>query len=56
LYPLLIGELYRRANRRGYTRAELSWTLEDNHVVNEGIRAAGGRHYKTFRLYEKPVR
>lgn len=56
LYPVLIAELYRRGRARGYTRAELSWTLEDNALVNAGIVAAGGRLHKTYRLYEKPVR
>jgi GNAT superfamily N-acetyltransferase len=55
LYPLLIAESHRRAVARGYTRGELSWTLEDNDLVNAGIEAAGGRRYKTYRLYEKPV-
>lgn len=56
LYPLLIFELHRRGQAAGYTRAELSWTLEDNDVVNAGIVAAGGRRHKTYRIYEKPVR
>lgn len=56
LYPLLIAELHRRGRARGYTRAELSWTLEDNALVNAGIAAAGGHLHKTYRLYEKPVR
>ena len=55
LYPLLIAESHRRAVARGYTRAELSWTLEDNDAVNAGILAAGGRRSKTYRLYEKPL-
>lgn len=56
LYPLLISEIQRRAKARGYRAAELSWTLEDNDEINAGIAAAGGRHYKTYRVYEKPVR
>ena len=56
LYPLLIAELHRRGRAQGYTRGELSWTLEDNHLVNAGIVAAGGRHHKTYRIYEKPLR
>lgn len=55
LFPLLIVELQARAVRRGYLRAELGWTLEDNHLVNAGIEAAGGRRYKTYRLYEKSI-
>ncbi len=56
LYPLLIAELHRRGLANGYTRGELSWTLEDNDLVNAGIEAAGGRRHKTYRLYDKPVR
>lgn len=56
LYPLLIQEVHRRAVARGYRRAELSWTLEDNDAVNAGIEAAGATRYKTYRLYEKPIR
>jgi GNAT superfamily N-acetyltransferase len=55
LYPLLIAEARERTVRRGYVRAEVGWTLEDNHLVNAGIAAAGGRHYKTCRLYEKTL-
>lgn len=55
LYPLLVAEMHRRALARGYRAAELSWTLEDNDEINAGIEAAGGRVYKTYRIYEKPV-
>jgi GNAT superfamily N-acetyltransferase len=55
LYPLLIAELFRRGTARGYRRAELSWTLEDNTAVAAGIAAAGAVHHKTYRLYEKPI-
>jgi hypothetical protein len=55
LYPLLIAEIHRRAVARGYQCGELSWTLEDNDLVNAGIEAAGGRRYKTYRLYDKPL-
>lgn len=56
LYPVLIAELHRRGMARGYRRGELSWTLEDNELVNAGIEAAGGRRHKTYRLYEKSMR
>ena len=55
LYPLLVAELHRRAVARGYVEAELSWTLEDNELINVGIEAAGGRRDKTFRVYEKSL-
>ncbi len=53
LYPLLMAESHRRGIARGYTRGELSWTLEDNDLINAGIEAVGGRHSKTYRVYEK---
>jgi GNAT superfamily N-acetyltransferase len=40
-------------NQLGYTGAELSWTLEDNQLINRTIEAVGGQLYKTYRLYEK---
>ena len=55
LYPLLIAESHAQALARGYLRGEMSWTLEDNDAVNAGIQAAGGRHYKTYRIYEKAL-
>ena len=55
LYPLLIAEIHKRGLARGYRRGELSWTLEDNHAINAGIEASGGRRYKTYRLYERPL-
>jgi len=39
----------------GYTGAELSWTLDDNRLVNRTIEAVGGRKYKTYRIYEKDL-
>jgi GNAT superfamily N-acetyltransferase len=39
----------------GYTGAELGWTLEDNEAVNRTIARVGGHHYKTYRIYEKPL-
>ena len=48
----LIAELNRRGYQRGYQWGELSWTLEDNGPVNAMIRAAGGKIYKRYRVYE----
>jgi len=52
---LLCDEIYRQANQRGYEWAEFSWTLEDNHLINSLISKIGCRHYKTYRIYEKPL-
>jgi hypothetical protein len=52
---LLCDEIYHRARRGGYGRAEFSWTLETNTAVNTMIHNIGIRLYKTYRLYEKPL-
>ncbi len=40
---------------RGTTHCELSWILEDNRPVRKLIDFMGGRHYKTYRVYERSV-
>jgi len=46
------AELFRRADRRGYEGAEMSWVLEDNVLMCRSIEALGGQRYKTYRIYE----
>jgi len=41
--------------RLGFKRIESSWILEDNTAVQRVIELFGGKVYKTYRLYEKPV-
>ena len=36
-------------------KGELSWILEDNTRMRHIIEAFGGRPYKTYRIYEKPI-
>ena len=50
---LLFAEIHRRGQRRGYDWAELGWVLEDNHLLNSGLRRAGARLYKRYRVYQK---
>lgn len=38
-----------------YKRAELSWVYEDNFPSRKLIEASGGKIYKTYRIYEKPL-
>jgi len=52
---LLCDEIYRGARERGYKWAEFGWTLEDNGLINSLIKKIGAAHYKTYRLYEKPL-
>jgi GNAT superfamily N-acetyltransferase len=41
--------------KRGVTRAELSWILEDNQAMRRIIEAMGGVAYKTYRVYERSL-
>ena len=40
---------------RGTYPGELSWILEDNLPTRRLLEAIGGRHYKTYRVYEKSL-
>lgn len=48
-------ELAKRGTAKGYRWGELSWTLEDNHPINLGIKAMGARVYKKYRIYERDL-
>ncbi|MGB0679118.1 MAG: hypothetical protein ACPGUV_05610, partial [Polyangiales bacterium] len=48
-------EMARRGPKKGYEWGELSLTLEDNHPINLGIRAMGGKRYKTYRVFERTL-
>lgn len=41
--------------RRGTTRGEASWILEDNMPMRRMIESFGGKPYKTYRIYEKLI-
>jgi hypothetical protein len=55
LAAVLYVEVARRGFARGYVGGELSWTLEDNVMINRGIERMGARRYKTYRVYEKAI-
>jgi hypothetical protein len=48
-------ELIKGALARGYKWAEMSWTLENNDMVNRSVDMIGGSRYKTYRMYEKQL-
>ena len=52
---LLCDEMDRGREERGYECAELSWTLEDNHLINHMIEKIGAEQYKTYRVFEKAL-
>lgn len=41
--------------REGFVECEASWTLEDNVAVHRLIELFGGRHYKTYRIYDREI-
>jgi GNAT superfamily N-acetyltransferase len=52
---LLMREAFKGIKKRGYTRVEFSWILEDNIPVQRIIEMADGRLYKKYRIYEKAI-
>ena len=49
---ILYLDTLRTARKLGYKGGEISWTLEDNVLVNRAIEMMGGKQYKTYRVYE----
>jgi GNAT superfamily N-acetyltransferase len=54
LESLLFIETARRCRALGFTSGEISWTLDDNVLVNRAIASMSGRRDRTWRLYELP--
>jgi GNAT superfamily N-acetyltransferase len=55
LEGLLYLESFKAAVQRGYERAEMSWILEDNVLMQRGCELMGGKLYKKYRIYEKKL-
>ena len=52
---LLYVETFRNGTKKGYQKAECSWILENNLLMQRGIEAMGGKRYKTYRIYEAQI-
>lgn len=52
---VLYCDTLRNAQKLGYTEGEVSWTLEDNDLINRPIEMMGATRYKTYRIYEGSV-
>jgi GNAT superfamily N-acetyltransferase len=52
---ILYLDTLRAARKLGYKGGEISWTLEDNVLVNRAIEMMGGQRYKTYRVYQAEV-
>ena len=55
VFALLVDELYRRGTAYGITKAEASWILADNDLMNRPMRAMGAREYRRWRIYERQL-
>jgi GNAT superfamily N-acetyltransferase len=47
--------LWAQAGKHGMPWGEGSWVLEDNAAINLGLTKLGMRHYKTLRMYDRPL-
>ena len=52
---VLFEETYQHALKKGYENFEASLLLEDNDLIIRVSAAFGGRHSKTWRIYEVPL-
>jgi hypothetical protein len=55
LGPMLYGEIVSRLSEDGVQFAEASWLLATNDRINKQVEDLGGRRYKVWRLYKKPL-
>lgn len=55
LDAVLVVETIRRADRLGYEGGEISWTLEDNDLINRAIEGAGAQRSRVYRVFETAV-
>ncbi len=51
----MLAEGLRTGFRLGFREIEASWILEDNTAVQRVIELFGGKPYKTYRVYERPL-
>ena len=49
-------ELMINANKGGILTAEFSWILEDNLLMRASIEKMGATPYRTYRMYDVPIR
>ena len=52
---LLYYYSYVEGKKKGYRRAELSWILEDNTLMNRALENMGAQVYKRYRIYDYPL-
>lgn len=55
LGPAFYLRTWQTGVRKGYTHAEASWILEENHDMRRPLERMGGTAYKTYRVFEQPL-
>lgn len=53
LDSVLFLDTFNNCRKQGWWGGEISWTLEDNDMVNRAISVFGCEKYKTYRVYQK---
>lgn len=52
---LMYHWIWDKGTALGYRWAEAGWILEDNAAMNNGLLRMGFEHYKTLRLFDRPL-
>jgi hypothetical protein len=52
---MIYNESLKALKEHGFKRVELSWILEDNHLVQRIIETVQDRLYQEYRIYEKNI-
>jgi GNAT superfamily N-acetyltransferase len=52
---LLYNTGFKSAKKNGYKKAEYSWILETNEMMNRILVRMGSDPYKTYRIYDKKL-
>jgi GNAT superfamily N-acetyltransferase len=55
LETILYAETLDRARKANICEGEVGWTLETNDLINRAVEVLGGRHIKTYRIYERAI-
>jgi hypothetical protein len=55
LDSVLFLDTFNNSRKQGWAGGEISWTLEDNDMVNRAIEIFGCKKYKTWRLFKKTL-
>ncbi len=52
---LMYKWIWEKGYALGFRWAEAGWILEDNPAMNNGLKRMGFQHYKTLRIYDRPL-